>query len=100
MLLTDEQVEEYEERGFLFFPRLFSADEINSLHKALPGVLDAERLEVDRENTSGELRCAFACHTYDDTFSRLYKTYLKLLNRFASYLRVIFICISSLYSPK
>ena len=73
MLLTDEQVEEYEERGFLFFPRLFSADEINRLHKALPGVLDAERLEVDRENTSGELRCAFACHTYDDTFSRLSK---------------------------
>ncbi|MFT5258856.1 MAG: ectoine hydroxylase [Saprospiraceae bacterium] len=71
MLLTDEQVQEYEERGFLFFPGLFSANEMESLRKALPGVYNAKRPEVDRENTTGDLRCVFACHTYDDTFARL-----------------------------
>lgn len=71
MLLSHDQIQEYEENGFLFFPELFSSDEMESLRAALPLVLNAKRAEVDRENTTGELRCAFACHTYDETFSRL-----------------------------
>ncbi len=71
MLLTREQEDEYEEQGFLFFPSLFSKSEMAVLQAALPSVLNSERPEVDRENTTGELRCAFACHTYDETFSRL-----------------------------
>jgi ectoine hydroxylase len=71
MLLTDDQLKEYEENGFLFFPSLFSVSEVDVLRGALPGVYQAERREIDRENATGDLRCAFACHTYDETFSRL-----------------------------
>ncbi|MFT5226688.1 MAG: ectoine hydroxylase [Polaribacter sp.] len=71
MLLTEKQLKEYDENGFLFFPKLFSSEEMDNLRAALPTVLGADRPEIDRENVSGDLRCAFACHTYDDTFRRL-----------------------------
>jgi len=69
--LTDQQIEEYETRGLLFFPSLLSLAEIEHLRAALPDVLNADRPEISREEKSNRVRCAFACHTYSDAFARL-----------------------------
>ncbi len=69
--LTDEQINTYQVNGFLFIPELLSTPEISRLEEAIEAVLMSDREEVDREETSDQLRCAFACHTYNETFRRL-----------------------------
>ncbi len=69
--LTEQQVKAYQKDGFLFFPGLLSSFEINRLKEAIEEVLMSDRKEVDREEATNQLRCAFACHTYNETFRRL-----------------------------
>lgn len=71
MQLTVDQVAEYEARGFLFFSALFEAEEIAQLRREVPAILAADRPEIDREEGSDRVRCAFACHTYSEGFRRL-----------------------------
>ena len=70
MKLNKEQLEEFDQQGYLFMPNCFSKDEAALLKQAATDVYAMEREEVWRE-TSGVARTAFAAHTYNDTFRRL-----------------------------
>lgn len=70
MKLTEQQVKEFDESGYLFFPKAFSLAEIKVLKQAASDVYQLEREEVWREK-SGVARTAFAAHTYNDAFRRL-----------------------------
>lgn len=71
VFLTEQQQKAYQTDGFLFIPELLTPAEVNRLKTAIEEVLTSNREEVDREESSDQLRCAFACHTYNDTFQRL-----------------------------
>jgi len=70
MHLTREQIEEFDQTGYLFFPTVFSAEEAKVLKQAANDVYQQNREEVWREK-SGVARTAFAAHTYNDAFRRL-----------------------------
>ena len=70
MQLTDQQIEEFGERGYLFFPGVFNKTEVEVLKQAATAVYQEQREEVWREK-SGVARTAFAAHTYNEAFRRL-----------------------------
>ena len=70
MLLTDEQLREFDESGYLFLPNLFTADEAAVLKRESDAVYATDRKEVWRE-ASGVARTAFAAHKYNEAFRRL-----------------------------
>jgi ectoine hydroxylase len=70
MKLTDDQLAEFDEQGFLFLPEVFSRDEARVLYDAAQEIYATERDEVWRES-SGAARTAFAAHTYDEAHRRL-----------------------------
>ena len=70
MKLSEAQIKEFDESGYLFFPNAFSAEEVKILKQAATDVYGQQREEVWRE-TSGVARTAFAAHTYNDAFRRL-----------------------------
>jgi len=70
MELSQQQIEEFDKTGYLFFPDAFSAAETDVLKRAAVDVYQQQREEVWRE-TSGVARTAFAAHTYNDAFRRL-----------------------------
>ena len=65
MKLSDAQLQEFDERGYLFLEGLFDADEVAVLKDAALAIYASDREEVWRE-TSGAPRTAFAAHTYDE----------------------------------
>ena len=70
MKLTAEEVAEFEDEGYLFFPSKFSSAEAKVLKNAAADVYAMDREEVWRES-SGVARTAFAAHTYNEAFMRL-----------------------------
>ena len=70
MQLTDAQLAEFDQQGYLFFPGRFSPDEATVLKHASDEVYALQREEVWRES-SGVARTAFAAHQYNDAFARL-----------------------------
>ena len=68
--LTEQQLEEFDQAGYLFFPSAFSPEETHVLKQAALDVYQMQREEVWRES-SGVARTAFAAHTYNDAFRRL-----------------------------
>ncbi len=70
MKLTNEQLNEFDETGYLFFPGLFSEAEAAVLKTEARNVYASDRKEVWRES-SGVARTAFAAHTYNEGFKRL-----------------------------
>ncbi len=64
MKLSDAQLKEFDERGYLFLPDLFTPEEVMVLKNAALGIYASDREEVWRES-SGAPRTAFAAHTYD-----------------------------------
>ena len=70
MQRTAQQIESFEQDGYLFFPNAFSAEETRVLKQAALDVYALQREEVWREKT-GVARTAFAAHTYNDAFRRL-----------------------------
>lgn len=70
MKLTKEQLEEFDSRGYLFLPNLFSEQEALVLKQESQKVYASDRKEVWRES-SGVARTAFAAHTYNEGFRRL-----------------------------
>ncbi len=61
----------YERDGYVFFPELFTPDEIRALTERVPTIFAMDRPEVVREKASGVVRTAFAAQHYDDAFARL-----------------------------
>jgi ectoine hydroxylase len=67
MQLTVEELRQFDELGYLFFPNCLSEDEIALLRDEAERILKSDRKEIWRE-TSGAPRTAFAAHTFSDVF--------------------------------
>ena len=70
MQLAPEQLRQFDDEGYLFFPNCFSTDEISLLGVEADDILKQKRDEVWREK-SGAPRTAFAAHTYSEVFRLL-----------------------------
>src|SRR5262249_50040191 len=67
MQLTREQIEAFEEQGYLFFPSCFAVEEVALQRSEAEKIFRSSRQEVWREKT-GAPRTAFAAHTYNEAF--------------------------------
>ncbi len=70
MKLTEQQLQEFDEAGYIFLEGLFSKEEAELLKGEANTVYASDRKEVWREN-SGVARTAFAAHQYNEGFKRL-----------------------------
>ena len=86
MQLSDQQVKQFETEGYIFFPNVFSQQEIGRLNDELPAIFAQRREENIREKDSDAVRTAFAVHTYNESFGllarhpRLVRPVMQLLN--------------------
>jgi len=71
MRLTTRQVEHFDRAGYLFFPRLFTPDEIRTLTDEVPRLFAQHRPENVREKGRDAVRTNFAAHLYSPPFARL-----------------------------
>ena len=71
MKLSAAQTEEFDRDGYLFFPSLFSADEIGVLNAEVPRLYAQQRPENVRERGSDSVRTNFAAHMYSYPFAKL-----------------------------
>ena len=69
MKLAPAQIAEFEEEGYLFFPSLFSPEEIGVLSGELPGLFAQAREEVVREKGSEAPRTAFYLQAWNPAFA-------------------------------
>ena len=70
MKLTTDELNQFQEQGYLFHQNVFSSAEADVLRSAAHDVYAMDRKEVWHEKT-GAPRTAFAAHTYHDAFKRL-----------------------------
>lgn len=70
MKLTEDQLKQFDEAGYLFMPGMFTPEEAELLSNEAKAVYATTRKEVWRES-SGVARTAFAAHTYNEGFRRL-----------------------------
>jgi ectoine hydroxylase len=71
MNLSDTQVSEFHEQGYVFLPEIFNADEIATLTAELEGIFAQDRPENVREKNGRAVRTTFAAHTFNEAFARL-----------------------------
>jgi ectoine hydroxylase len=70
MQLNAQQLRQFDEDGWLFFPEVFSAEEVAVLRAEAETLYRTDRKEIWREK-SGAPRTAFAAHTYNEAFRLL-----------------------------
>jgi len=70
MKLSQDQLQEFDEQGYLFLPDCFSESEVAALRREADEIYRSDRKEVWREK-SGAPRTAFAAHTYNEAFRLL-----------------------------
>jgi ectoine hydroxylase len=70
MKLTQEQLEAFDELGYLFLPECFPASQIEALRHASNEIFTEQRPEIWREK-DGTPRTAFACQQYSEACSLL-----------------------------
>ena len=68
--LSEAQVRQFHEEGYLFLPEAFRAEEVAVLREEALGIYRADRQEIWREK-SGAPRTVFAAHTYNEAFRLL-----------------------------
>ncbi|HET9664230.1 MAG TPA: phytanoyl-CoA dioxygenase family protein [Burkholderiales bacterium] len=71
MQLTKAQIAQFDREGYLFFPNLFSRDEIKPLLDEVPTLYAQRRPENVREKTGDVVRTNFAAHLYSYPFAKL-----------------------------
>jgi ectoine hydroxylase len=71
MKLTPAQVAQFEREGYLFFPSLFTREEIKVLTDEVPALYAQRRPENVREKGSDAVRTNFAAHLYSAPYARL-----------------------------
>ena len=71
MRLSERQIAEFDEQGYLFLPNVFDPAEVAVLRTEVPAIFAQERDEVWREKDGKAVRTAFAAHTYNEAFRRL-----------------------------
>lgn len=72
MKLTESQIKEYHENGFLIIDALFSEEEIINLRNGILKIDDKPMPNIIREK-NGNIRSVFAPHHFREEFSWLYK---------------------------
>ena len=71
MKLSKDQLAQFDRDGYLFFPGLFSADEVAELTAAVPALYARREAYNVREKSSDAVRTNFAAHLYSAPFARL-----------------------------
>jgi ectoine hydroxylase len=71
MRLNPQQLQSFDRDGYLFFPSLFSRDEIRVLADEVPRLFAQHRPENVREKGAEAVRTNFAAHLYSLPFARL-----------------------------
>jgi len=71
MKLSPEQLAAFDRDGYLFFPSLFSPDEVKALTDEVPRLYAMRRPENVREKGSEAVRTNFAAHLYSKPFAKL-----------------------------
>jgi ectoine hydroxylase len=71
MKLTQAQLDQFDRDGYLFFPSLFTPEEISVLRDEVPALYAQDRLENIREKGKDSVRTNFAAHMYSEPFARL-----------------------------
>ena len=71
MKLQPRQLEQFDRDGYLFFPSLFTDEEISVLLDEVPRLYAQDRPENVREKGSDAVRTNFAAHMYSAPFARL-----------------------------
>jgi len=71
MKLSEAQLAQFDRDGELFFPSLFSPEEVKVLTDAVPALYAQRRPENVREKTGDAVRTNFAAHLYSAPFARL-----------------------------
>jgi len=71
MQLSDAQIGEYNDRGYLFMPGHFTPDEMGVLTRELGEVLKTPRRELVLEKDGKTPRSIFNMHAFNDTYARL-----------------------------
>ncbi len=71
MLLSPQQVAQFEHDGYLFFPGLFTPIEAQRLGDAVPALYQRREAYNVRERGSDAVRTNFAAHLYSAPFARL-----------------------------
>ena len=71
MKLTQQQIEQFDRDGYLFFPSLFSSPEIKVLTDEVPRLYAQRRPENVREKNGDAVRTNFAAHMYSYPFAKL-----------------------------
>ncbi|MEO8008907.1 MAG: phytanoyl-CoA dioxygenase family protein, partial [Betaproteobacteria bacterium] len=71
MKLSKEQSEQFGRDGYLFFPSLFTPEEVKVLLNEVPALYAQRRAENVREKGSDAVRTNFAAHMYNRQFAKL-----------------------------
>ena len=71
MKLTQQQLEQFDRDGYLFFPSHFTPDEVRKLTDEVPHLYAQDRAENVREKGKTAVRTNFAAHMYSAPFARL-----------------------------
>ena len=71
MKLTQQQLEQFDRDGYLFFPSHFTPEEIKTLTDEVPRLYAQDRPENIREKGKTSVRTNFAAHMYSAPFARL-----------------------------
>ncbi|MCP5286556.1 MAG: phytanoyl-CoA dioxygenase family protein [Burkholderiaceae bacterium] len=71
MKLSPEQIAQFERDGYLFFPSLFSPEEVKTLTDAVPSLYARREAYNVREKGSDAVRTNFAAHLYSEPYAKL-----------------------------
>jgi len=71
MNLSETQLAQFDEQGYLFLPDVFNSDEVAALTSELDGIFAQDRPENVREKNGKAVRTTFAAHTFNEAFKRL-----------------------------
>jgi ectoine hydroxylase len=68
MNLSDAQLKEFDETGYLYFPEVFSSVEVEVLNREAHKIFALDREEVVREKDTVTARTAFAAQNYNEAY--------------------------------
>jgi len=71
MKLNQQQLEQFDRDGYLFFPSHFTPEEVKKLTDEVPSLYAQDRPENIREKGKTSVRTNFAAHMYSAPFARL-----------------------------
>ncbi|MBI1775675.1 MAG: phytanoyl-CoA dioxygenase family protein [Proteobacteria bacterium] len=71
MQLSDAQLKQFDEEGYVFLANLFRPEEVAILKAEVPALFAERRQENVRERTGDVVRTSFAAHTYNPVYGAL-----------------------------